>query len=60
MVRITAIPESKDVVPLRNQLLELDMLNSSVVAEVDTIAVSEQGGATAFSATSNTPIASSY
>ena len=59
-IRITAIPDSKDVVPLRNQLLEIDMLNSSVVAEVDTIAVSDQGGATAFTATTNTPSASSY
>ena len=58
--RITAIPESKDIVPLRNQLLEIDMVNTTVVGEVDTIAVSEQGGATAFTATPNNPTASSY
>ena len=49
-----------DVVPLRNQLLELDMTNSTVVAEVDTIEVSEQGGATAYTATPNNPTASSF
>ena len=59
-IRITAIPNSMDVVPLRNQLLELDMTNSTVVAEVDTIEVSEQGGATAYNATSNNPTASSF
>ena len=58
--RITAIPQSKDIVPLRNQLLEIDMVNTTVVAEVDTIAVSDQGGATAFTATPNNPTASSY
>ena len=59
-IRITAIPNSMDVVPLRNQLLELDMTNSTVVAEVDTIEVSEQGGATAYTATPNNPTASSF
>ena len=58
--RITAIPQSKDIVPLRNQLLEIDMVNTTVVGEVDTIAVSDQGGATAFTATPNNPTASSY
>jgi len=58
--RITAIPESKDIVPLRNQLLELDLVNSTVIGEVDTVAVTDQGGATAFNSTPTNPTASSY
>ena len=58
--RITALPDSKDIVPLRNQLLELDMVNTTVIAEVDTIEVSNQGGTSSYSATPHNPIASSY
>ena len=58
--RMTAIPDSKDVIPLRNQLLELDMVNTTIVTEVDTIEVSDQGGTAAYTSTSSTPTSSSY
>ena len=37
-------PKSNDVVPVRNQLLEIDFENTTVTAEVDTI---ESGGSSA-------------
>tara|TARA_Y100000310_G_scaffold315209_1_gene365506 strand:- start:127 stop:2034 length:1908 start_codon:yes stop_codon:yes gene_type:complete len=40
-IRITAIPNSKDIVPVRNQVLEIDFVNTSISGEVDTIAVGD-------------------
>tara|TARA_Y100001937_G_C7133720_1_gene338872 strand:+ start:1225 stop:3150 length:1926 start_codon:yes stop_codon:yes gene_type:complete len=34
-IRITAIPNSNDVVPVRNQILEIDLTNTTVVGSVD-------------------------
>ena len=35
-IRLTVIPNSVDVVPLRNQLLEIDETNSTVTVTADT------------------------
>ena len=43
-IDITVQPQSNDVVPVRNQLLEIDIANTKVTAEVDTI---ESGGSSA-------------
>ncbi|MEK9697731.1 MAG: hypothetical protein VW270_18335, partial [Candidatus Poseidoniales archaeon] len=43
-IDITVQPKSNDVVPVRNQLLEIDIANTKVTAEVDTI---ESGGSSA-------------
>ena len=43
-IQIIVIPKSNDIVPVRNQLLEIDFTNSNVTAEVDTI---ESGGSSA-------------
>ena len=43
-VSIVVQPKSNDVVPVRNQLLEIDFENTTVTAEVDTI---ESGGSSA-------------
>ena len=40
-VRLTVIPNSKDIVPVRNQILELDLTNSTVIGQVDTVAVGD-------------------
>ena len=40
-VRLTVIPNSKDIVPVRNQILELDLTNSTVTGQVDTVAVGD-------------------
>tara|TARA_R110001592_G_scaffold125089_2_gene334330 strand:- start:229 stop:2085 length:1857 start_codon:yes stop_codon:yes gene_type:complete len=47
VVRIFATPDSNDIVPVRNQILEIDTANSSVSADVDTIeSGSSQAGTT--------------
>ena len=43
-VSVVVQPKSNDVVPVRNQLLEIDFTNTKVTAEVDTI---ESGGSAA-------------
>jgi hypothetical protein len=42
--RIDAVPDSNDIAPKRNQLLDLDLKETSVTAEVDTIAVGGSAG----------------
>ena len=47
LVRVIVVPNSRDIVALRNQILELDLINTTVTGEIDSIAVgSESGGAT--------------
>ena len=41
--RVTAIPNSNDVVPVRNQLLEIDTTNTTVTGSVDTTSVTGVG-----------------
>ena len=42
-IRLTAIPSSYDIVPVRNQILEIDMTNTSVTASVDATATTGVG-----------------
>ena len=42
-VRLTAIPSSYDIVPVRNQILEIDMSNTTVTASVDATATTGVG-----------------
>ena len=51
-IRIIVLPRSNDIVALRNQILEIDTVNTKVTGGVDTIAVGDEGGAANFSATS--------
>ena len=44
-IRITVIPNSKDIVPVRNQILKIDFTNSTVTGQIDTIAVGDSGAA---------------
>jgi len=44
-VRITVIPNSKDIAPVRNQVLEIDLTNSTVIGEVDTVSVAGESSA---------------
>ena len=56
IIRITAIPDSKDIVPVRNQILEIDMTNTTVTGEIDTIAVGSAGASSSYTtSTSYTP-----
>ena len=59
-IRITAIPDSKDIVPLRNQLLEIDFTNTSISGEVDTVAVGDSAAGTTYTTTSSYSTTSSY
>ena len=38
VVELTVTPNSNDIVPLRNQILNIDVANSSITVEVDTLA----------------------
>ena len=47
VVRVFAIPNSNDIVPVRNQILSIDTSNSSITGEVDAIVSgSSQAGTT--------------
>ena len=68
--RITAIPNSTDIVPVRNQILEIDTTNTTVVGSVDATATTGVGYTTTTSSTgssttsvvttSSTPTSSGY
>ena len=58
--RLTVIPDSKDVVPVRNQVLEIDLANSTVTGQVDTIAVSGADGGSTYTTTSSKTDIQSY
>ena len=59
-IRLTVVPKSKDVVPVRNQLLEIDFVNTTVTGEVDTIAVSDASAGADYVPTSSYTSTSSY
>ena len=59
-IRITAIPDSKDIIPVRNQLLEIDMINTTINGEADTIAVSDASAGSTYTPTSAYTTTSSY
>ena len=42
-VRMTVIPNSNDVVPVRNQLLEIDLVNSTFNSSIDATATTGVG-----------------
>ncbi len=71
--RITVLPDSNDVIPVRNQLLEIDTVNTTIVGTVDqtattgkgyTVTTSGTGGdtttTTTVSTTTSTATSSSY
>jgi len=59
-IRITAIPNSKDIVALRNQILVIDFVNTSITGEVDTIAVGDSAAGTDFVPRPANPSTASY
>ena len=73
-IRVTVIPNSYDVTPVRNQILEIDLVNTEVSAGVDATATTGVGfttsqtvtatGATAttttVTSTPSTPSSSAY
>ena len=69
-IRITALPNSNDIVPVRNQILEIDFTNSTITSSVDATATTGKGYATSttstgattttVSTTTSTPSSSAY
>ena len=53
-IRLTIVPNANDIVALRNQILEIDVANSTVTAGIDNISVGDESGAVNFSATGST------
>ena len=52
-IRITSIPDSTDIIPVRNQLLEIDFVNTIINVTIDTLSVGDPNSvATADLATS--------
>jgi len=52
-VRVFVIPNSNDIVPVRNQILEIDTTNSTVTGEVDTIASGSAQAGTSYTTSSS-------
>jgi hypothetical protein len=52
-IRVFATPDSNDVVPVRNQVLEIDIANSSVTGDVDTIESGSSQAGTTYTTTSS-------
>ena len=52
-ITITVIPLSNDIVPVRNQILEIDSTNMSVVGEEDTIASGASNAGVSYTTTTS-------
>ena len=68
-IRVTVIPSSYDVVPVRNQIIELDLVNTSISGSVDAASTTGLGytttqtgstSTTTVTTTSSTPSSSAY
>ena len=68
-IRVTAIPKSNDIVPVRNQILEIDLINTTTGGTVDAQATTGLGytvtatgttSTTTVSTPSSTPTTSAY
>ena len=57
-IRFVIVPRSKDIKAVRNQLLNIDLQNTTVVGKVDTISVGQAGAASTFATTPTMPNAS--
>ncbi len=52
-VRVFAIPNSNDIVPVRNQVLSIDTSNSTITGEVDAIVSGSSQAGTSYTTTSS-------
>jgi hypothetical protein len=59
-IRLTALPNSNDIVGKRNQIIEIDTLNTTITGAQDTIAVNTAGGSTSYVTSTNYVTPSSY
>ena len=61
-IRVTAIPDSFDIVPVRNQILEIDLENTSITTSIDSTEIGDVNVASSsqLATSSTTSIASGY
>ena len=52
-ITFTAKPESNDVVPVRNQLIEIDLVNTTITGQVDTITSGGSSAGTGYTTASS-------
>ena len=52
-IRVTTIPSSNDIVPVRNQVLEIETINSSVSGEIDAVESGSSQAGTSYVTTSS-------
>ena len=52
-VRLIVQPDSNDVIAVRNQVLEIDLINSTISANVDTVATGSSGAGVGVATTSS-------
>ena len=52
-IRVTTLPSSNDIVPVRNQVLEIDTTNSSVGGEIDAVESGSSQAGTSYVTTSS-------
>ena len=60
IIRLTAIPDSSDIIPVRNQILEIDFVNTTINGTVDTTAVGDTSAGATETTTSSYSTPSSY
>ena len=60
IIRLTAIPDSSDIIPVRNQILEIDFVNTTINGAVDTTAVGDTSAGATETTTSSYSTPSSY
>jgi hypothetical protein len=52
-IRVTVLPSSNDIVPVRNQVLSIDVANSTISGSVDTIESGSSSAGTGYTTTSS-------
>ena len=60
IIRLTVIPDSSDIIPVRNQILEIDFVNTTINGTVDTTAVGDTSAGATETTTSSYTAPSSY
>ena len=53
-IRLTTIPSSNDIIPVRNQILEIDLVNSTISGQIDNTTTTGVGYTTTTSGTAST------
>jgi hypothetical protein len=60
VIRLTVTPDSLDIIPVRNQILKIDFVNTNINGSLDTIATGDSSSGTTATTTSTYVTPSSY